>query len=115
MIVGCTKEEVLRVGTPFNDNGDEGVKFHSDITDSASIAAVREIIKDENDMEEPKDLGKVADIFFSLDRPKESTSEIRRYVWYRDDASSILYSEGSSNYSALTKEQTNELKRILEQ
>lgn len=87
----------------------------TDNTDSASIGALREIIKDEDDTEEPKDLGEVADTFFSLDRPKESTSEIRRYVWYQDDASSILYSEGSDIYSALTTEQTNELKRILEQ
>lgn len=115
IVVGCTKEEVLKVGTPFNDNGGEGVKFHSDITDSASIEALRELIKDAEDMEESKDLGKVADTFFSLDRPKESISEIRRYVWYQDDASTILYSEGSGIYSALTAEQTNELKRILEQ
>ncbi|WP_210468388.1 hypothetical protein [Sporosarcina sp. 6E9] len=103
------------MGTPFNENGIEGVKIHSDITDSASIEALREIIKDEVNIEEPKDLGEVADTFFSLNRLKESISEIQRYVWYQDDASSILYSDGADIYTALTMEQTNELKRILEQ
>lgn len=64
MVIGCTKEEVLRVGTPFIDDGGEGVKFHSDIKDSASIGTLREIINDENDVEKPKDLGVVADTFF---------------------------------------------------
>ena len=25
---GCSADEVIRVGTPFNENGSEGVKFH---------------------------------------------------------------------------------------
>ena len=115
MAIGCTKEEVLKVGTPFIDDGGEGIKFHSDITDSASIGTLREILNNEDDVEKPKDLGEVADTFFSLDKPKEGIAEIRRSVWYQDDASSILYSEGADIYSALTAEQTNELKRILEQ
>ncbi len=115
MVVGCAKKEVLRVGTPFNDDGSEGVKFHRDITDSASIEALRELIKNAGDMEEPKSLGEVADTFFSLDRPKEGIAETQRYVWYQVDASSILYSEGSDTYSTLTAKQTKELKKILEQ
>lgn len=49
--------------------------------------------------------------FFSLDRPKEGVSEIRRYIWYKDDSSAVLYN-GGSNYSTLTKEQTDELKNV---
>jgi len=112
--VGCAKNEVVKVGTPFDKNGDKGVDFHTDITNSESIGTLREIIKDESIIEQPKGLGEVADIFFSLDRPKESAAEIQKSVWYRDDGTSILYSEGSNNYSVLTKKQTDELKKILE-
>ncbi|WP_157129972.1 hypothetical protein [Sporosarcina ureae] len=115
MVMGCTKEEVLRVGAPFIDDGGEGIKFHSDLSDSASIGTLREIMNDEKKVEKPRDLREVADTFFSLDKPKESIAEISRYVWYQDDASAILYNEGSDIYSDLPAEQTNELKRILEQ
>lgn len=115
MGVGCTKEEVIRVGTPFDDKRGEGVDFNSEITDSEAIRTLRELSKEAEDIEEPKDLKKVADTFFSLDRPKEFTTEILRYVWYQEDGSSILYSGSYDIYFILTKEQTNELKRILDQ
>lgn len=113
VLVGCSKDEVVRVGIPFNNDGNEGVEFHSDILDAESIAVLRKIITDERTIEEPKDLRKAGDIYVSLDRPKEGTTEIHRYVWYQDDGSSILYNEGSDTYSALTETQTTELKKIV--
>ncbi|MCT8137991.1 hypothetical protein H1D32_09620 [Anaerobacillus sp. CMMVII] len=55
-----------------------------------------------------------AEAFFSLDIPKEGISEIRRYIWYLGDGSAVLYYT-ATGYSALNREQTIELKNILEQ
>ncbi|MDN4607199.1 hypothetical protein [Sporosarcina highlanderae] len=121
IFAGCTKKEVIRVGTPFNDDGVEGINFHYEITESKSIKALREIVKNADEIDKPKELGKEPEIFFSLDRPKEGISEIRRYVYYQDDGSSILCSEGVSGpdgfldmYFSLNENQTNELKNVLQ-
>lgn len=114
LLLGCSPDEVIRVGTPFNENGSEGVLFDKDITDSESIESLRAIIKKVKDIEEPKALNNEPNTFFTLDRPNEGVSEIRLYVFYQEDGSSILYNE-SSGYYALTKEYTDELKGILEQ
>lgn len=105
---------MIQVGTPFNENGSEGVLFDKDITDSESIESLREVIKKLEDIEEPEALNNEANISFRLDRPNEGVVEIWLYVFYQEDGSSILYNE-SSGYYALTKEYTDELKGILEQ
>ncbi|ATP40573.1 hypothetical protein CSE16_11210 [Solibacillus sp. R5-41] len=105
---------LFRVGTPFNENGVKGVKFDKEITNSKSIESLRTLIKKVRDIDEPNGLNKESNIFFSLDRPKDGISEIRLYIWYQDDGSSILKTD-SNSYFALTKEHTNELKNILEQ
>lgn len=64
IFAGCTKKEVIRVGTPFNDEGGEGINFHKEITDSKSIAALREIIKNASEIDKPKELEKEPKIFF---------------------------------------------------
>lgn len=115
MLSGCSANEVIRVGTPFNEDGSEGVKFHKDITNSESIDALRRILENVEDIEEPKDLSKEDETFFSLDRPKESVTESRLYVWYQNDGRSILYGDGVNAYFSLTKKQTTELRSILEQ
>lgn len=114
MFTGCSVDEVIRVGTPFGDNGTEGVKFHNEMKDSESIEALRKVIDKVKEIEKPEDLDKEPKIFFSLDIPKEGIAEIRLYVWYQDDGSSILYNDGSDSYFTLTKKQTKELKSILE-
>ena len=116
MLSGCSTEEsdVIRVGTPFNNDGTTGVKIHKEITDSESIASLRELIDKEQNIEEPTDLSLEPEIYFSLDRPSESVSEIARDVWLIDDGTAILYEDGSESYSILTREQTNELLSILE-
>lgn len=118
---GCTKKEVIRVGTPFNDEGGEGINFHQEITDSKSIEALREIIKNADEIDKPKGLERKPEIFFSLDRPREDVAEIRRYVYYQDDGSSILCSNGVSGpdgfpdrYFSLNENHTNDLKNVLQ-
>lgn len=115
ILFGCSAEEVIRVGTPFNHNGNEGVEFHNEITDSESITNLREIIDKVKEIEEPNDINKEPKIFFSLDRPKEGISEIRFYMWDEDDGSVILYNDGSNSYFTLTENLSNELKGIIEQ
>ncbi|MCM3745180.1 hypothetical protein M3193_13655 [Sporosarcina luteola] len=111
---GCSSsDEVIRVGTPVN--GIEGIKINKEIKDSESIEALRAIIRKRTEIEEPKDLDSEPDTFFSLDRPKEGIAELWLYVYYQDDGSSILSNDGVNGYFALSKEQTNELRSILEQ
>ncbi len=112
---GCSASEVIRVGTPVN--GTEAIKFDKEyeIKDSESIEALRSIISEVREIEEPKDLNSEPDTFFSLDRPKEGIAEMWLFVYYQDDGSSILYNDGANIYFALSEEQTNELSSILEQ
>jgi hypothetical protein len=112
---GCSVAEVIRVGTPFNENGTKGISFDKEIKDSESIEALRAIIRKVREIEEPKDLDSEPETFFSLERPKEGIAEMWLYVLYQDDGGSILYNDGSNSYFALSKEQTNELRSILEQ
>ena len=104
---------MINVGTPYNYKGTDGVKFESEITNSEVISKLRTIINGSENIEKTNNIEYVADVFFSLDRPKEGISEIRRYIWYQSDGSAIL-SDDMSNYYTLNKEQTKELKRILE-
>ena len=115
IILGCSASEVIRVGTPFNENGTEGINFDKEIKDSESIEALRAIIRNVREIEEPKDLDNEPETFFSLDSPKEGIVELWLYVFYQDDGSSILYNDGANIYFALSEEQTNELSSILEQ
>lgn len=112
---GCSASEVIRVGTPFKEIGTGGIKFDKEIKDSESIEALRALIKEVSEIEEPKDLDSGPDTFFSLDRPKEGIAELWLYIFYQDDGSSILYNDGANIYFALSKEKTNELRSILEQ
>ena len=72
---GCSSSEVIRVGTPFNENGTEGVKFDKEIKDSKSIEALREIIRNVREIEKPEDLNTESETFILLDRPKDSVAE----------------------------------------
>jgi hypothetical protein len=115
MFSSCSESELIRVGTPsFNEKG-KSISFDKEIKDSESIEALRAIIRKRTEIEEPKDLDSEPDSFFSLDRPKEGISELWLYVYYQDDGSSVLYNDGVNGYFALSKEQTNELRSILEQ
>ncbi|WP_138420857.1 hypothetical protein [Aquibacillus sediminis] len=112
MLLGCSADEVIKVGSPFNDEGTEGVKFNNEITDEEAITKLRTIIDNSKGIDKPS-IENEAEAFFQLDRPDESVSEIRRYIWFQDNGSAVLF-DGGSNYSILTKEQTLELKSILE-
>ncbi|PIC56460.1 hypothetical protein CSV80_14525 [Sporosarcina sp. P12(2017)] len=113
--------EVLRIGTPFTDEGGEGVNFHNEITDSESIGAIREIVKNADEIDRPKELKKESDVFISLDETQKGISEIQRYIYYQEDGSSILLADGvsgsdgfPSRYFILNEKQTNELKNVLQ-
>jgi len=112
-LFGCSANEVINVGTPYNYKETDGVKFENEITNSEVISKLRTIIKGSEKVDKPNNIENVADVFFSLDRPNDGISEIRRYIWYQSDGSAIL-SDEMSNYYTLDKEQTKELKRILE-
>ncbi|WP_138420847.1 hypothetical protein [Aquibacillus sediminis] len=112
MLIGCSADKVIKVGSPFNDEGTEGVKFDNEITDKEAITKLRTIIDNSEGINKPN-IENEAEAFFQLDRLDESVSEIRRYIWFQDDGSAVLF-DGGSNYSSLTKEQTLELKSILE-
>lgn len=112
MLLGCSVDEVIRVGTPYNYKGTDGVKFDTEITKSETISKLRTIIENSKEIEKPNSIEDVADVFFQLDNPKDGVSQIRRYIWYQDDGGSIL--SGDDYYYSLTKEQTDELKGILE-
>ncbi|PSL36285.1 hypothetical protein B0H99_107106 [Planomicrobium soli] len=113
-MAGCAPDEVIRVGTPFISNGTTGAEFHTDITDSRAITDLRTVLEMEEEIEQPKDLTREPDVVFTIDRPQESVSEIWRYIWYENDGSAFLSSgERDQGFFALTKEQTDDLKRIL--
>ncbi|MCT2536254.1 hypothetical protein NC661_13535 [Aquibacillus koreensis] len=112
MLLGCSANEVIKVGNPFNDEGTEGVNFNNEITDEKAITELKTIIDNSKEIDKPN-IENEAEVFFQLDRPDESVSEIRRYIWFQDDGSAVLF-DGGSSYSTLTKEQTTKLKSILE-
>lgn len=120
-LTGCTADkEVLRVGTPFQEGETNGVEFHTDMTDAELVTDLRDVISLEMEAEKPDDLEMKADAFFTLDLPQEGVSEIRRYVWYLDDGSSLLThedpmerTEDDRDFYMLAAEQTQELKRII--
>lgn len=122
LLVGCAEKEIIRVGTPFTDEeGGEGVNFHREITDSKSIGALRKIVENAHEVDKPEELVKESALFFALDRPKEGVSEIRRFVYFPDDGSAILYRDGVSGadgfpdqYFIVDEQETNKLKRILQ-
>lgn len=121
MAIGCSEEEIVRVGTPFNDEGTTGAEFDTGFTDSETISELRAIIKMEEKIEPPKELSPVADLVLTLDKPEESVSELWRYIWYMDDGSAVLSNrenavaeEDVQEFYALNEEQTKELKSILE-
>lgn len=122
LFAGCAKKEVIRAGTPFNDTErGEGVEFYNEITDPTSIETLKEISENAEEIDKPKELKGKPEIFYSLDRPNEGTSEIRRYVYFQDDGSSILYSDSaggstelSDAYFRLNENQTTELKKVLQ-
>ncbi|MDL4842423.1 hypothetical protein [Aquibacillus rhizosphaerae] len=111
ILSGCSANEVIRVGTPFEDDDTEGVKFNDEITDDEAITSLRTIIDNSNQIDKPNNKHE-PDAFFQLNRPDDSVIEIRRYIWFQDDGSAVLF-DGGSNYSTLTKQQTLELKNIL--
>lgn len=118
-LTGCSSnDEVIRIGTPFQEDETSGVKFHTDITAAESITDLRDIMNTEKEVEQPADLSSLADNFFTLDIPEEGVSEISRYVWYQEDGSTILSNDDlagneDQNFFILTADQTEELKHIL--
>ncbi|KIN39889.1 hypothetical protein ACFTRE_06960 [Bacillus subtilis] len=65
-ISGCSSDEVIKVGTPFNDNGTTGVKFNKEIKDSESIVRLRTLIDKEQDIEKPTNLNNEPEAFLHL-------------------------------------------------
>ncbi|MFP3357500.1 hypothetical protein M1Q06_08255 [Planococcus sp. 11815] len=121
MVIGCSEEEIVRVGTPFNDEGTTGAEFNTGFTDSETISELRAIIEMEEKIEPPKELAPVADLVLTLDKPQENVSELWRYIWYMDDGSAVLSNrenavvgEEKQEFYTLDQEQTKELKSILE-
>ena len=111
----------MRIGTPVNDEGGEGVNFYNEITDSEAIETLREIVKNADEIDRPKELEEKSDVFISLDETKKGVSEIQRYIYYQEDGSSNLSVDGvsgsdgfSDGYFTLNEKQTDELKIVLQ-
>lgn len=121
-LTGCSSdEEVIRIGDPFLEEGTSGVEIHTDITEPDVVKKLRDIINSEKETKRPDNLIAQADTFFTLDIPKDSVSEIWRYVWYQENGSAILSNEDivddstdNQKFYALTAEQATELKGIIE-
>lgn len=121
ILAGCARGEVLRIGTPFNDEGGEGINFYNEITDSEAIETLRESVKNADEIDQPIELRQESDVFISLDKTKKGISEIQRYIYYQEDGSSILSVDGVSGsdefpdrYFTLNEKQTDELKNVLQ-
>lgn len=121
ILAGCATGEVLRIGTPFTDEGGEGVNFYNEITDSKAIGSLRDIVKNADEIDRPKELKKESDVFISLDETQKGITEIQRYIYYQEDGSSILFADGVSGsdgfpdrYFILNEKQTTELKNVLQ-
>ena len=76
---------------------------------------MREIIRNVREIEKPEDLNTESETFILLDRPKDSVAEMMFYVLYQGYGSLILYNDSSDRYFSLSKEQTSELRSIIEQ
>jgi|GEM_PF-2889636 len=118
IMMGCSEEEVVRVGTPFDNGGTTGAEFNTGFTDSETISELRKIIEMEEKIAPPNELAPVADLVLTLDKPEENVSELWRYIWYMDDGSAVLSNRGNAveeeqEFYALNEEQTKELKNIL--
>lgn len=120
MLVGCGNKEVLNIGKPLQYEGEEEVDFEKEITEAKTIDTVRELIQESEEIEAPETYNKDEAVFFSLDRPKEGVSEMRRYLYIQNDGSSVLKAEGQKGsddfpdrYYALNEEQTTVLLNLL--
>ncbi|MGD6844446.1 hypothetical protein ACQCVH_18290 [Bacillus infantis] len=111
IMAGCSAEEVLSVGKPFNENGAEGVRFHSDVRDPVHIRQVRSLLDELTEEKSAGEPQRAADTAFVLKRPKEGVAESFAYIWYTEDDTAIL-KEGEL-YLLADKEQTEKLKKLL--
>ena len=109
-VAGCSSNEVIKVGEPFYEENREGVTIQHEITDEATVNELREL------MGEAEGAGAVnaeADSYFQIDRPDDHVTDIRRYLWFQEDGSTILY-DGHNDYFKLNNDNTLELKRLLD-
>lgn len=112
LLTGCSATEIVRIGTPIDEKGVEGIVFYSEITAHDKISQLRTVVESLERTENPLSESELADVFFTLDKPKENHSEIWAYVWYKDDGTATL-KRGENNYYHVTKEQADILKEIL--
>ncbi len=110
---GCSTEEVLSVGKPFNENGVEGVRFYTDMKDEEQIEQLRSLMDTLTEEKSPEEPQRAADSAFILKRPKEGAAEIFAYIWYTEDDAAII--KESEHYFIADKEQTGKLKKLLGQ
>ncbi|MGX7595052.1 hypothetical protein ACWNS2_07390 [Planococcus plakortidis] len=122
LLSACTHNEVIRVGVPFTDGLTEGVHFHKDISDRASVVTLKTILKNETELESvDRRLSVEPQAVFTIDRPDDGVQEVRRFVWYRDNGRAIMSNERNvlsrkenQEFFRLTAQQTQDLKKILQ-
>jgi hypothetical protein len=112
LLFACSTKEIIRIATPSDEKGEEGVTFYTEVTDQDKIGQLRTVVENLERIENPKSESELADVFFTLDKPKENHSEIRAYIWYKDDGTATL-KRGNDYYYNVTKEQADILKAIL--
>lgn len=112
ILFACSTKEIIRIGTPTDEKGVEGVTFYSEVTDQKKISQLRTVVENLERIEDPDNEVELADIYFTLDKPEEYISEITAYIWYMEDGTAIL-KRSDDNYYHATKEQAAILKDIL--
>lgn len=112
LLFACSTKEIIRIATPTDEKGVEGVTFYSEVTDQEKISQLRTVVENLDRIENPKSESELADVFFTLDKPEENYSEIGAYIWYKDDGTATLKTV-ANNYYHVTKEQVDILKDIL--
>lgn len=117
----CSSNEVIRVGVPFTDGLTEGVLYQKDIKDPVSLGTLRTILNSGEEIEPDDALPIEPHAVFTIDRADEGGTELRRFVWYRENGRAVLSNERNvmspkdgQEFFHLTTKQTRDLKEILQ-
>jgi hypothetical protein len=114
-LFGCTPDEVLKVGSLIQDEDVVKVEVESEITDKKVIEEVRGIIDQLEAIQDPEDLEKEPSTIVTFEKPKEKISLIWASIWYASDGTALVKRGTNNDYCFLSKEKTEELKKVLKQ
>ncbi|KUP09924.1 hypothetical protein Q73_00350 [Bacillus coahuilensis m2-6] len=114
MLAACGPREVLKIGTPFKDDGQEGVEYEVEVKDAELIEELRVLLDGVNVEATSPGEDFTADMTFKVDRPEEHTGVDVTFVWFQEDGSSVIHHPYGSYY-VLDKEKTERMREITQQ